>query len=58
MGDCPRSARQIPYVMLSLKNTSQAAAEKVGKSSVLEHREDPRVLHTAIGSGKVSKKDA
>ena len=36
-------------------NTSQEATEKVGKPSVLKHREDPGVLDTGISSGKVSQ---
>ena len=38
-------------------NTSQEAAEKTGQPSVLEHREDPGVIDTGIGSSKVSQKD-
>ena len=38
-------------------NTSQEAAEKPGQSSVLEHRDDPEVIDTGIGSSKVSQKD-
>ena len=32
-------------------------AEEVGQTSVLDHREDPGVIDTGIGSGKVSQKN-
>ena len=38
-------------------NTSQEATEKAGQSSVLDHREDPRVIDNGTGSGKLSQKD-
>ena len=33
-------------------NTSQEATEKAEQSSVLDHREDPRVIDTGFSSGK------
>ena len=40
-----------------LVNTSQEATETGRQSSVLEHREDPGMIDTGIGSGIVSQKD-
>ena len=40
-----------------LVDASEEAAEKVGQSNVLEHREDTRVIDTGKSSRKVSEKD-
>ena len=34
-------------------NTPQEAADNTGQLSVLEHREDPGVIDTGIGSSKI-----
>ena len=44
-------------VMLTLKMFRKKAAEEVRQTSVLEDRENPKVIDTGICSGKVSQKN-